>query len=314
MDDAREIRHGYGLDPSSRPHDALEGSFAYHLRRHREAYGKHGLSQRALAMLAHVSRSVVVKLEETTVFQSSVDSLLRVALALRLPIETLISPLRIAALEKEIERRRSALGGDAQLDAPPAPKPERRMLLAASYRAGHLVMALSDGKLVLEIRGHRIPANDPRDRMRTLIEREARVQGLSEVIVESGTKASKCLAPSSIPRREITFDRAKQRVSGEEDGRIPKNKPFFKSLVERHPELAKYVKVLPLTRNIAMTERWRTARLVAATIVLAAAAAGPVGATMSPLLRAAAPRQEAAGAPLAERTARPAPPSSAPSL
>jgi len=274
---ANEIRHGYGHDPGSRPFDALEGSFAYHLRRHRQAYGKNGLSQRALAMLAHVSRTFIERLEESTSFLGSVEPLLRVAIALRQPIEALVSPSRLSALEGEIERRRSLLGGDARLGSG-LPRPEaRRILLAATYRTPHLVLAISADKLVLDIRGHRIRPDQPLEQMHSLIERVAKAHGVSEILVESGTKASKCM-PFSRPRREITFARAKQYVFGASSTPAPSNKVFFKSLVEAHPELARHVKVLPLTGAIAMTERWRTARLIAATLALAAAAAEPSGA------------------------------------
>lgn len=271
---ANEIRHGYGHDPGSRPFDALEGSFAYHLRRHRQAYGRNGLSQRALAMIAHVSRTFIERLEESTSFQGSIEPLLRVAIALRQPIEALVSPSRLSALESEIEHRRSLLGGVAQPDSGTTRSEARRILLAATYRTPHLVLAISDGKLVLDIRGHRILPDQPLEQMRSLIERTARAHGVSEVLVESGTKPSRCL-PFSLPCREITFAKAKQYVSDSGNAPAPVNRVFFKSLVEAHPELARHVKVLPLTGAIAMTERWRTARLIAATIALAAAVAEP---------------------------------------
>lgn len=271
---ANEIRHGYGHDPDSRPFDALEGSFAYHLRRHRQAYGRNGLSQRALAMIAHVSRTFIERLEESTNFQGSVEPLLRVAIALRQPIEALVSPSRLSALESEIEHRRNLLGGDARPGSETPRSETRRVLLAVTYRTPRLVLVISAGKLVLDIWGHRILPTQPLEQMRSLIERAARAHGVSEILVESGTKASMCL-PSSLPCREITFAKAKQYVSGSGNAPAPSNKVFFKSLVEAHPELARHVKVLPFSGAIAMTERWRTARLIAATIALAAAAAEP---------------------------------------
>ena len=266
---ANEIRHGYGHDPGTRPFDALEGSFAYHLRRHRHAYGREGISQRALAMLANVSRSFIENLERAPDFQGNIEQLLRVALALRQPIEALVSPERLTALRDKIERRRAALGGAARLDESAAP-----LRLAVTCRVSHLVMALSDGKAVLRIRAHRIGAAKPLGDMRLLIERAVKADGAADVIVEIGTKASECMSASSISYRAISFKTAKQYLvrSG---AAPPPNKAFFKELVSAHPELAQYVTVLPFTGAIAMTERWRTARLIAATIALAAAAAEP---------------------------------------
>ncbi|MGH7437664.1 MAG: hypothetical protein ACRENE_18455, partial [Polyangiaceae bacterium] len=69
--------------------------------------------------------------------------------------------------------------------------------------------------------------------------------------------------------RTVTFDRAKVHVAGTGAAAAPANKPFFHALVAKHPELARYVRVLP-TGRVAMSERWRTARLTVATIALAA--------------------------------------------
>src|SRR5262249_29692362 len=106
MDD-RRIQHGYGHDVRSRLHD--EGAFAYHLRRYRQQYGTSGISQRGLAMIAHVSRHFVEGLEVSPKLQGSVEPLLRVAIALERPIEELIAPARYRALREDIEGRRNAL-------------------------------------------------------------------------------------------------------------------------------------------------------------------------------------------------------------
>ena len=270
---SREIRHGHGHDLRSRPFSDIEGSFAYHLRRYRQWYGKHGISQRALAMIAHVSRHFVENLEAGPHLQGSVEALLRVAIAVRHPIEDLVSPERLRALRDDVERRRKLLGGAAELpgDAPAHKAPAYN--LAVAYRSPHLIMALSDGKTILEIRQYRLPAVKTFFRMRWLIGREAKSYDVREIIVEDDTKTSDYVFSLGLPHRTLAFRRAKQFVAGTGDGEPPPNRKFFHALVETHPELRRYVRILPGTGRVAMSERWRTARLTVATLALAAAVA-----------------------------------------
>lgn len=85
---SREIRHGYGHDPGSRPYKDVEGPFAFHLRRLRRE-GMCSLTQRSLAQVAHVSRSFVEDLETATKMQGSVEAIIRVAIAVGHPVEAL---------------------------------------------------------------------------------------------------------------------------------------------------------------------------------------------------------------------------------
>jgi len=269
---SREIRHGYGYDPASRPYKDVEGPFAFHLRRLRRD-GMCSLTQRSLAQVAHVSRSFVEDLETTTRLQNSIEALIRVALAIGQPVEALLSPERLRALREEIARRRSAFsGGDASRDKTAAAPHESELSLAVAYRAPFLITALSDGKTVLEIRACRAWGSTSDQRLAWLIEREAKTYRVREVIVEPDGKTAGYVASLSLRYRTITFKNAKRYVAGTGDGPPPPNRTFFKFLVDAHPELAKYVKVLP-TGTIAASERWRTVRLVVATLSLAAAAA-----------------------------------------
>jgi len=269
---SREIRHGYGHDPASRPYKDVEGPFAFHLRRLRRE-GMCSLTQRALAQVAHVSRSFVEDLETTTKLQNSIEALIRVALAVGHPVEALLSPEKLSALREEISRRRAELDGGGTSGSKAAVVPQdSEFSLAVAYRSPFLITALSDGKTVLEIRASRAWGSTSDQRLAWLIEREAKTYGVREVIVEPDRKTAGYVASLSLRYRTITFKNAKRYVAGTGDGPPPPNKTFFKSLVEAHPELAKYVKVLP-TGTIAASERWRTVRLVVATLSLAAAAA-----------------------------------------
>lgn len=270
----RRIGHGYGHDGDSRPlGDGGEvGPLAYGLRRHRRPYGKSGISQRALALVAHVSRQFVERLETSTRLQESVEAVLRVSLALGHPVEEILSPERYGALRAEVERRRRLLGGDADpAPLPPtAPGVRTGISLAVTYRSPHLVTAVSDGVTVLELRQRRVSPRSSASRLGELVAREARTYGVREVVVESGTKVAEYARSLGIPHRSLTFDAAKRHVAKSSEPERLTDGEFFRSLLEAHPEFGRYVKVLPSTGRVAMSERWRTSRLVGATLALAA--------------------------------------------
>ena len=265
---ANQLRHGYGHSGEHRSADDIEGPLAYHVRRYRQQYGTRGISQNLLAMIAHVSRFSIEDLESTSKLRPSIELLLRVALALHCRVDDLIAPDHKRNIEAEIERRAAMLGGDATRTAA-SHAPEPAFQLAAAYRSPHLLTALSDGTSILEIRPRRVPHTQP-DRMRAVIEREAKAYGVKDVVVEAGSRTSDCFFSLGIPHRALTLRRAKLFVLGKDEGTPPSNKPFFRQLVERHPELRRYVKILPLTGDVAMSEEWRIARLVVATLALAA--------------------------------------------
>lgn len=264
----RRIRHGYGHDDLSRQHDPLEGGVAYHLRRHRKLYGGEGISQKALAMVAHVSRQFVEKLETSTDLQDNIESVVRVAIAVGHPVEELIAPGRYSLLREEVERRRRLLGGAAVPSAPVPAPPE--MSLAVTYRAPHLMTAVSDGKTVLDLRQRRVTRRSSLERLCSFIDREARTYGVREVVVETDTKVAEYASARGIPHRLLAFDDAKRHVLRRGEQPAPSDKDFFHDLLARHPEFGRFVRVLPATGRVAVSERWRTSRLVVAALALAA--------------------------------------------
>lgn len=278
----RQIQHGYGHDPQSRPFPATERPFAYQLHGHRQWYGKDGISQRTLAMLAHVSRHFVENLEVSSSMQASVESLLRVAIALRHPVEDLISPARLHALHDEIERRRSLLGGTAALEAETPANDGAKLNLAIVYRSPYLITAVSDGKTILELRQRRLTSQMSTAHLRALIARDARSYGVYEVTVEAGTPIAEYVYSQCIRHRVLTFRAAKQHLADSGDKAAPANRAFFQALLMQHPELSRYVKVLPATGRVAVSERWRTSRLIVATLALAASIATTPPPNMNP--------------------------------
>lgn len=258
---ASKLKHGYGHDRASRVEQPLDGNYAYHLRRHRQWYGERGISQRTLAMVAHVSRRCVAHLEATPELQASVEAVLRVAIALGQPLESLVSPKRIGEMCREIDGRKKLLGlpHGAEATVP-------RYTLAITYRTPHLLLALAEGGRVLEILKRRLLPAAPA--AAKVVRREAARYALTEVVVENRPALIELARAAGLEPRPMCFDDAKAIVS--EMAQPPTHHAFFHLLIERHPELARFVRVLPATGRVAVTERWRTARLVVATLAIAA--------------------------------------------
>ncbi|MFA5061651.1 MAG: helix-turn-helix transcriptional regulator [Patescibacteria group bacterium] len=78
----------------------------FHIRRLRQWYGEGGLSQRELADLADVSPRQLRMYESCRMLPEPISFLLSLALALRVPLESLINETVVNRLRAEIERRR----------------------------------------------------------------------------------------------------------------------------------------------------------------------------------------------------------------
>ncbi len=250
---------------------AADGSIAYHVRRLRQQYGTSGISQKELAKLAHVSRHFIEDLETLPKLQGSIELLLRVAIALEQPVTNLIAPELYRSLQEDVEQRRMAIGGVA---APKAPAqsvtPPPKLSMALVYRSPNIILAFSDGKTVYEIRQYRATIGNAVRRLRPLITREIQAYGVQETILEANSLAVRYARKGKFPYRTLTLEQAKQYLALSPDGTPLTNTEFFNALVVKHPELARYVKILPGTGRVAVSERWRTARLLAAAMALAA--------------------------------------------
>jgi hypothetical protein len=270
--DERRIQHGYGHDPLSGGHRDTEGSLAYHVSRYRQQYGKAGISQRALSMIAHISRAYVEKLEAAHVLQASVEAVLRVAITLRRPVEAIVAPEQLAAITADVEKRRRKLGGDAAL--PPGERgPVSSDSLGIVYRSPYLIVAFSDGKHILEIRQHRVSHLSLLERYQLLEDAAKRYQ-TPVCIAEKDSRTATYLWSLKVPFRVVTLAEAKRIVLRGVATEDLTHKRFFSLFVETHPEVERFVRVL-VSGNVAMSERWRTSRLLAATLALAAPASKP---------------------------------------
>lgn len=240
---------------------------AYHLRQHRKQYRLlGGISQRQLAVIAKVSRSYIEDAETATTLQKSVEALLRVSIALETPMEDLFAPSLRSVLREEIVQRRYALSGSIpREDSQIRPAPILR--LGITYRAPHLVMAVAGEGQIIDVRRHRVDRKKP-SYIQGLILREARAYAVRELIVEDKSKILSQTHSIELPYQVLTFRKAKQSLmpNGNTDQLL--NKHFFRSLIAQYPELQRYVKVIPSTGNVALTERWRVATLTAVTLAL----------------------------------------------
>lgn len=87
--------------------DARIGTpLAFHIRRLRQWYEAAGLSQAELAELAGISYWVLQEYETRRALPRTVEVVLSLALALEVPFEELIDPLRVKQLRAAIAKRR----------------------------------------------------------------------------------------------------------------------------------------------------------------------------------------------------------------
>jgi len=94
-------RHYPYLDPDC--------PIAFHLRRCRQWYGPHGISQLDLARIAGVSDRVIWHAEKSCELQPSIEAMLRIAAAIGRPLEELVAPKKLQAIRKDVEKRRAEL-------------------------------------------------------------------------------------------------------------------------------------------------------------------------------------------------------------
>jgi transcriptional regulator with XRE-family HTH domain len=99
---------------TQRPNDAKEekeGPLALHIRRFRLWYdGKRSLKQHELAKLSGVSPRQIRRYETATDLPHEIASVLRLALALRMPVEALVREDWLRTERDKIDERRADLG------------------------------------------------------------------------------------------------------------------------------------------------------------------------------------------------------------
>ena len=84
------------------------GPLALHVQALRQWAGPSGVSQEELSKLAGVSARVIRKYESMTRLPETLECLLLIALALRVPVERLIDPRTRERLANEVESRRES--------------------------------------------------------------------------------------------------------------------------------------------------------------------------------------------------------------
>lgn len=173
-------------------------------------------------------------------------------------------------MRADVEGRRVLMGHAAEFpDELSIPFPSYR--LAVTYRCPHLLTALADGQNILEISQHRVSSRRAK-KIRELIRRDAELYDVREIVVESRAGILEHMRSSGLPFRTISWRQAKQEVIGHPGQAPPPDGAFFSMLVTQHPELRRYVRILSGTGRVAITEKWRTTRLIVAALALAASA------------------------------------------
>jgi len=94
-------------DKQSSSDDPRRQPLALHIRRLRQWYGKRQITQEELAALSGLTARQVSVYERTTRLPRAVEDLLRLSIALDLPMEKLIAPHELDERRTVIEERRS---------------------------------------------------------------------------------------------------------------------------------------------------------------------------------------------------------------
>lgn len=98
---------------------------ALHIRRLRQWYGDTGLSQAELARLAGLTPRQVRSYESCRTLPAAVEAVLKLALALRVPVEGLFDPRRVEELRSAIEEARLPREQAAPAEEPPGSRDPR---------------------------------------------------------------------------------------------------------------------------------------------------------------------------------------------
>ncbi len=88
-------------------------ALTFHLRGHRQFYGSSGLSQQGLAKIAGLSAKVVRRFEKCRRLPKDFANVLKIALALHVPVEKLLAPQYLDRLIEEARGLRTG-GQDCQ--------------------------------------------------------------------------------------------------------------------------------------------------------------------------------------------------------
>src|SRR4051812_3311149 len=92
----REQREGVGTAAAAAP-------LVFHIRRRRQWHAEHGLSQAELAELTGLSLRHIRRYETCRALPRVLDALLTIAIALQVPLETLIDPRQVERLSQIVE-------------------------------------------------------------------------------------------------------------------------------------------------------------------------------------------------------------------
>lgn len=244
------------MPTASPPVDARPPSkrwLAFHIRRLRQWFGSRGISQTELANRAGIPSQRLRSLESTRALPTQVESLVRVAISLGTTVDHLIDTRHVARLRRNIET-----GNVEPVDCRPfCPT------IAVCYRSPYLCLAVLDDGEILEVQRTRITDKNGIGRtIRKLIGE----YGCRTIIVEPDRHLLKMVENLHCEVRTLSMAIAKRALVPAD--RPPTHAELYRHLLERFPQLTRFVTVLPSGR-IAMSEKWRIVQLLPVALGLA---------------------------------------------
>lgn len=145
-------------------------------------------------------------------------------------------------------------------------------LVAACIRCRCLAITVLSGDQVLEVVSHRLDSAKRRGHAADFVSRLVNDYAPEAVVLETEKSLSESNQLPTYTKYQIhivTLAQAKRTLL---TGNDCSHRTLFQHLLRQHPNLQRLVKVLPITDQIAMTERWRTVSLLAVALGLAAQA------------------------------------------
>jgi hypothetical protein len=143
-------------------------------------------------------------------------------------------------------------------------------LMAACYRSTHLALVLAQGSTILAVERHRIRQRHPRTRLADLLASFARDYGVTTLLVEPDgplVRAARRL-PVATAVHTLPLDSAKVRLLGSDVRRVT-YRALYRHLLAREPQLRRFATILPVTGDVATSDRWGMVTLLAAALAVA---------------------------------------------
>lgn len=244
-------------------HEKSSQRLVFHIRRLRQWFEDRPLSQGELAERSGVPARTLRTLEQRRSLPKAIEMMLRISIALNVPLDKLIDP----ASRREVEEQLGLVprpGRAVYTGASSRSSHQYSPTLAVCHRVPYLVLAICDGMEVLEVIRRRAAAPDTFGEM---IRRVITEYGCQTVLLEPNSQLVNEVENLQCRIHTLSLKQAKHLLFPEESNVT--NRQLFHHLVECEPRFRRMVQILPGTGRIAMTQRWRTVVLTAVALARA---------------------------------------------